>query len=335
MGSQNPYIYHLKEALDENGFEVDRSVARRAFPDFLRKGLFSDTVILNWIENLPSRRFGILQTIFLMAWLPLLKIFRVKIIWIKHNKVSHTKKWFGISRMIQQTLSRQADHIIVHATDAGITDPAKTLLIPHPSNIGPEDILRPAEQETPVIDLLIWGSLLPYKGVLEFLQYVKTDPFLSSLSIHIAGKSPNDYWRKLQEHAGKNTTLVNAFIEEEELRRLFKRSRFILFTYNQQSVIASGVLADSLVACKRIIAPDCGAFRDMAQQQHFVSLFDDFAAIASLYRENYNNYNLSYTDVCEFVAQNSWYNMGSKIKKLLRAKTAIPLTNRIKISETP
>ena len=335
MGSQNPYIDHLKEALDENGFEVDRSVARRAFADFLRKGLFSDTVILNWIENLPSRRFGILQTIFLMVWLPLLKIFRVKIIWIKHNKVSHTKKWFGISRMIQQTLERQADHIIVHATDAGITDPAKTLLIPHPSNTLPEDILPPDPTASPAIDLLIWGSILPYKGILEFLRYAKTDPLLRQLSIHIIGKCEPDYWRQLQQQAGSNTTLVNKFVQEEELHHLFQQSRFILFTYNQQSVIASGVLADSLVACKRIIAPDCGAFRDMAQQQHFVSLFDDFAAISSIYRENYNNYNLSYTDVCEFVAQNSWYNMGSKIKKLLRAKTAIPLTNRIKISETP
>ena len=167
MGSQNPYIDYLKQALDENGFEVDSSVAHSAFPDLLRKGLFADTVILNWIENLPSRRFGILQTILLMAWLPLLKIFRVKIIWIKHNKVSHTKKWFGISKRIQQTLSRQADHIIIHAADAGITDPSKTLLIPHPSNIAPDDILRASEQATPVIDLLIWGSLLPYKGVLE------------------------------------------------------------------------------------------------------------------------------------------------------------------------
>lgn len=335
MGANNPYIENLKKALGQNELEVDPATTGNAFMDFIRKGISSDMVILNWLENLPSRRMGVLQSFIILAYILLLKICRVKIVWIKHNKISHTKKWFAISKRIHKVLSRHADYIIIHGLDAGITSPASTLFLPHPSNIRPGDILRPVQNAKPAIDLLIWGSLLPYKGVLEFLQYVKKDPALQELTIHIAGKSEEDYARQLMEYTGPRITFVNEYVKEEELKTLFERARFILFTYNKRSVISSGILMDSLVACKRIIAPDCGAFRDMAEQQQFASLYDDFSDIASLCRQNYDNFQLDYNDVQKFVAQNSWYNMGNQIKGLLGPKTRVQSPNHIEIPQTP
>lgn len=336
MGSNNPYIDQLKQALKDNGLEVDPSTSRNAFMDFLRKGMSADMVILNWLENLPSRRFGILQTVILLTYIRLLKIRGTKIIWIKHNKVSHIKKWFAISKKIQQVLARCADYIIIHALDAGDTNPQKTIFFPHPAGITPDKILNPREQQAlPDIDLLVWGSLYPYKGVLEFLRYAKTDPALAGRNIYIAGKSGADYWQQLQQQAGSNTTLVNAFIDEPTLIQLFKRSRFILFTYKKDSVISSGVLMDSLAACKRIIAPDCGAFRDLAQQQQFVSLFEDFSSIASICSLYDNDNQLNYQEVQKFVAQNSWYSMGTKIKGLFGLNSGARLLKQIKIPELP
>ena len=352
MGSNNPYIDHLKQALAENDFEVDATPSDNAFLYLLRKGIGSDLVILNWIEDLPYRRMGLVQMIIVMAYLPLLKLLGVRIIWIKHNKASHTKKWFALSQKIQAFLARCSDHIIIHGLDAGIADSPKLFFLPHPCNIGPDEIVRPVADTTsatsptmnaasaatnaaPPIDLLIWGSLLPYKGVLEFLQYAQHDPLFNGLRIHIAGKATPDYYSQLQRHAGPNTTIVNGYIAEEDLTALFRQTRFILFTYNKQSVISSGVLMDSLVACKRIIAPDCGAFRDLAAQQQFVSLFDNFEEINKLFHEHYNNFQLSYPEVREFVAQNSWYNMGAKIKGLIGSKTGVPSPNQIKIPEMP
>src|SRR5882757_5098448 len=109
MGSNNPYISHLKTALDQNDLTVDHTISGNAFMDFIRKGLFSDMVILNWLENIPARRMGILQTLIIIPYLILLRLKGVKIIWIKHNKVSHTRQWFAVSKMIQNTLSRCAD----------------------------------------------------------------------------------------------------------------------------------------------------------------------------------------------------------------------------------
>jgi beta-1,4-mannosyltransferase len=316
LGSNNPYIEQLKTALNQQGLDVDPSSSRNAFTDFLKKGIFSDMVVLNWIEDLPSRQMGLLQSIVLMAYIPLIKIRGAKVVWIKHNRVSHAQKWFRVRRMIQQLLGWFADHIIVHARDGETAGSKKTRFIPHPCNISPDGILLPGTEEVPAIDFLIWGSILPYKGVLEFLQYVENNSFFNTLTIYVVGKCEPGYWSQLAPHAGKNIHIVNKFIEEDELKRLFKRTRFILFTYNKSSVLSSGVLVDSLVACKKIIAPDCGAFRDMAEQTPFVSLFPELSGIEDIYRLNVNNFKLDYTRVREFVAQNSWYKMGGMIREL-------------------
>lgn len=316
MGSNNPYIDHLKKALDENGFKVDLSATTNAFHDFLRKGFRADLVIFNWLENLPLRRLGLLQTIIAMGYLCVLKVRGIKIVWIKHNKTSHSEKWFVISRLIQRILNRYADHIVTHSLDIDLTDTSKLMYLPHPSNIGSEAVLLPDESEEPIIDLLIWGSLLPYKGVLEFLQFVENDACLRQLKIHVAGKCAPEYLEQLKRFSNSNVTLDNQFIREEDLVKLFRKTRFILFTYKKKSVMSSGVLIDSLAACRKIIAPDCGAFSDMAQQHNFVHVYNDFSEIASFFRDHYREYKLSYKEVCTFVTENSWYNMGAKIKIL-------------------
>src|SRR5258708_24357846 len=94
IGSNNPYIDHLKEALDKNDFEVDPHTSDNAFLDLLRNGIFSDIVLLNWIENLPSRRMGLLQTPIIRTYLHLLKFCREKLFWIKLNKFCITRKGF-------------------------------------------------------------------------------------------------------------------------------------------------------------------------------------------------------------------------------------------------
>jgi hypothetical protein len=330
LGSNNPYIERLKKALQQNGLAVDPSASGNAFADFLKQGIRSDMVILNWLEDLPSRRMGLLQSFVLMTYIFVLKIKGVKIIWIKHNKVSHTQKWFRVRKMIQRLLSRHADHILLHAMDEESSRSGKAIFFPHPCNITPDAIQVPGKEEQPDIDFLIWGSILPYKGILEFLQFVKKDGFLNSLTIHIAGKCEPGYWKQLQEYGGNNIHLVNKFVSEDEIQLLFKRTRFILFTYNKRSVLSSGVLMDSLVACKKMIAPDCGAFKDMAQRQQFVSLFSDFSGIGDIYRQFYDEYNLDYDQVCEFVARNSWYELGSRIKELT-GLVPIPPPNSITV----
>lgn len=316
MGSSNPYIQQLKKAISMHGLYVDAATSDKAFPDLLRNGMRSDMIIFNWLENLPLRRLGLLQTIIAIGYLHLLRARRIKIVWIKHNKTSHGEKWFAVIRLMQRILNRYADHIVTHALDIDLSDANKLMYLPHPSNIGPDAVLLPDEPEEPIIDLLIWGSLSPYKGVLEFLQFAENDACLRQLKVHVAGKCMPEYWEQLKKYSGGNVTLENQFIKEEELANLFRKTRFILFTYNKKSIMSSGVLIDSLAACRKIIAPDCGAFSDLAGQHNFVQLYKEFSEISLLFRAHYHNYKLNYEEVCAFVRQNSWYNMGEKIKTL-------------------
>src|ERR1700744_449308 len=104
LGSQNPYIDDLKQSLKENGFRVNEQPAQNAFKDLLSKGWNSDAIVLNWVEDIPTRRMGLLQTAVLVTYLALLKARKVKIIWIKHNRVSHGHRRLRLKKFLQARL---------------------------------------------------------------------------------------------------------------------------------------------------------------------------------------------------------------------------------------
>src|SRR5450432_1517111 len=271
MGSSNPYIENLKKTLANNDFIVDQSVGKNAFLDFLFKGFRANVLVLNWIENLPSRRFGVVSSLIFIPYIFLMKTRNVKIIWIKHNKVAHDKYFFWLKKWLQNILSFALDQIIEHSYDSDLTNGRKAAFIHHPANVQIHDILTPLPDVKPEIDLLIWGTIWPYKGVREFLEFAKNDEGLRKLKIHIIGRSADKgYWNEIAKHKGGNIEMHNEYLQLDVLKELFNNSRFILFTYRKETIMSSGALIDSLIACKKIIAPNCGAFGDIARSHEFV-----------------------------------------------------------------
>ncbi|HEY6900134.1 MAG TPA: glycosyltransferase [Puia sp.] len=316
MGSQNPYVEDLKQALSDNGFRIEAPPAQKAFVDLLSKGLRHHTVVLNWIEDIPSRRMGFVQTFLLTGYLRMLKLLGVKLIWIKHNRLSHERQGLWLKKYLHGVLMRRADHIITHARHTGLPDSPKLLYLHHPNKLDLGAFL-PAPEAEPSIDFLIWGSIFPYKGVLEFLEYVSTHEDWRRYRIRIIGKCTDaGYWQAMEACRTPNIVMTNQFVEEQELHKLFAQSRFILFTYRKESILSSGVLIDSLIAGRRIIAPDCGAFADMAETNGFVSVYQEFADIARIYEAEYDNYLLDKEALTSFVLQNSWDKMGQRLKKI-------------------
>ncbi|TDX01771.1 glycosyltransferase [Dinghuibacter silviterrae] len=174
------------------------------------------------------------------------------------------------------------------------------------------------EADPPPIDLLIWGSLLPYKGVLEFLRFADQDPYLRTLRIHIQGKCAPGYREALEPYVKGNIKLVDDYIAEDALEGLFRQTKCILFTYRKTSVLSSGVLIDSLRAGKRILGPDCGAFRDLATYD-FVSLYKELKDLPELFRRYEYDYQLNQDSVRAFVTDHSWDNFGARLKTMLTA----------------
>ena len=321
MGSSNPYIENLKRTLSNNDLTVDPSVGKNAFLDFLFKGFRTNVLVLNWIENLPSRRFGVISSLIFIPYIFLMKIRNVKIIWIKHNKVAHDKYFFWLKKWLQNILFFVSDQIIEHSYDSDLKDGRKAVFIHHPTNVEIRDILTPSPGAKPEIDLLIWGTIWPYKGIREFLEFAKNDEGLRKLKIHIIGRSVEEaYWNDILKYKTGNIEMHNQYLQLGVLKELFENSRFILFTYRKETIMSSGALIDSLLACKKIIAPNCGAFRDIARSDEFVIPYEHLSEIAGLCNDHYNDHTLDPEKVKQFYLSNSWDHFGIRIKELIDAK---------------
>jgi beta-1,4-mannosyltransferase len=124
------------------------------------------------------------------------------------------------------------------------------------------------EKTVPDTDILIWGSIAPYKGIDVFLEHLQQKNMLDKYKIVICGKIlSSDYEKKLQSYQRPNIKIINKFLDFEKLKIWIGRARIVLFTYHKNSVLSSGALMDS-IACKAfVLGPHTGAFKDLAEME--------------------------------------------------------------------
>jgi beta-1,4-mannosyltransferase len=254
----------LIEELEMQGISViNKKPVDNGLVDVLFKLGHCDAIYFNWIEDLPHRKFGALQVGLLLIILILAKTRGIQIIWFIHNNLSHRQDGLTMKRMIRRMMKRFADRIVSHVADVDVSiDRARFSTFDHPIE---KKFILPPPAGVEMFDLLIWGTVEPYKGVVEFVQFAKKSPFLSSLRILIAGKFRSaKYFTEVNGAKGTNVLLVNKSLDEDELASLLARSKFVLFTYNSSSVLSSGSLCKTLGFFKQVIGPDAGAFRQLA-----------------------------------------------------------------------
>ncbi len=81
-------------------------------------------------------------------------------------------------------------------------------------------------------DLLIWGTIHPYKGVIEFLKFADQSKGLNNINIIVSGECPDPEERKqLNNLLTENVEHINDYQSMEEIAKLAGQSRFVLFTY--------------------------------------------------------------------------------------------------------
>lgn len=223
-----------------------------------------DYIFLHWIENVPDRKFGILQTFFFIVYMYVFKGNR-KVIWVMHNKVSHFKKYYYLKKLIFYTMLRKSHLILTHAND-GVAYAQElgrvkdVIYIPHPIVFQENSSVRKE------FDVLIWGSILPYKGIHDFLQHLKQREDLKKYSINIIGKASDPlYFQELKTYQSDHIKIENRYIENSELKELVAKARCVLFPYNSESVLSSGALMDTIGMGGCVIGPSKGAFKDLAK----------------------------------------------------------------------
>lgn len=115
-----------------------------------------------------------------------------------------------IEKFLTRFIAQKSDLILTHATEGVKMIEAhypyaagKIHFLHHPTkNRLPESL--PAEM--PKYDILIWGNISPYKGVLEYLSYLKNNP--QDLKVCIIGKcSPNSLANEIRQIAPRTSLL--------------------------------------------------------------------------------------------------------------------------------
>ncbi len=282
----NAYIDHFTEALG-NCFDFVNIVkpSNKGILDIIYYLNKIQYIFLNWIEDLPDKRGGVLQSVFFIFIVFLFKIMKIKVIWIMHNQESHYETNVLLKRILYAFILKHSDFIITHARKGidcfnkfNIKNKEKIKYLPHPLN---QDFIL--YKEHPTIDMLIWGTIIPYKGVDQFLKFLHDQQLERKYRILIAGKVKSvDYLKVINQYCNESIQLDNRYIPENELKQIMADSRVVVFTYKSDSLLSTGALMDTLSYGAKILAPHIGAFKDI-QEEGLIDTYHNFNELIKLF----------------------------------------------------
>jgi glycosyltransferase involved in cell wall biosynthesis len=321
LGLYNPYIDDFINSLSEEiKFLNQDHPSKIGFFNVIQYLFKIDFLFLNWIEDVPDLKGGKLQIILLRLIVLFKKILGIKIVWTMHNKLSHTKDNFKLKRKVFLFLLKRADYILTHSS-AGIRFSKEMLpglnrkihYLPHPVK---DRRLKVSKKKTQ--DILIWGTISPYKGIDKFLEFLHNQNLENKYKIFIVGKiTSREYATTLEKFTSKNIEIKNSFIEDELLKEYISQSHIVLFTYSQDSILSSGVLMDSLGFGASIIGPEVGAFEDL-EQLGIVQTFKKFDEIPSILDNQIKGgESENKTALDQFLIENSWNRFAKNLMKIL------------------
>lgn len=260
----NPYLDNFMSSLSEHFIFLNKNKpSKLGVIDIYRYLPGIAYVFFHWPEDMVDRKMGFIQALSLYGIVFLCKIFNVRIIYVLHNKVSHSQKNFWLKRRITKLLVNNGN-IITHAFD-GITfsksinrKDNNVFYFPHPiDNYSNETNDR-------TIDVLIWGSINSYKGIHLFLEQLqKNNINKNTWKVLIAGKANDEeYLKKLESLRTENVQILNKYLKEDELLAFIASAKIVLFPYQIKSILSSGAFAKTMAFPVNIIGPECGAFKD-------------------------------------------------------------------------
>jgi hypothetical protein len=246
--------------------------------------------VLNWIEDLPLYRYGKLQVLIFSAFfIPLTRWFDKKIVWVLHNKYSHSIQRNFWTNWMFTLMMKNANLILTHSQEGIEFGREKYPRYAHKIkyHMIPLAPLFPAS--APVekqYDLFIWGTIQPYKGVLEFVQFLNASGNPEQIKVLIIGRCFDvQYKQQLQENLNEQVIFDDSFYEMEAILRFAQQSKYILFTYKPNSVLSSSALMDAIRMRTRIIGPHFGAFKDL-QGWGLVKTYTQYEDILRLVQEH-------------------------------------------------
>lgn len=325
--SPNLYIDNLEESISSEYDIVNKEPNNVGVIDFLKYLPKTDAYFFNWIENLTNLRFGKIQLLVFVIFLYTAKyLLRKKIIWVLHNKYTHKKygdsAWKNFwERYLFNLMVRKSNHILTHS-NSGI-DFVKERFPKHSNKVNylihPTDTLYKKMDSVPVkYDILLWGTIHPYKGISEFLEFAKESGQIEKLNILILGVCPNrELKEKISRYYSNKLTHIEKFFDFDEIANYANQSRYVLFTYNSDSVLSSGSLMDTIRMGSLVIGPNKGAFKDLSTES-FIDTYNSYEDIIKILNENKVKKESIYPEIVKFCTENSWNRYVEKLNACLK-----------------
>lgn len=280
-----------------------------------------DYVFFNWIADLADKRGGLFQFIcfiFVIYWC---KIFKIKIIWTLHNKLSHYEENLWLKKRIFTIITKYSDFILTHSREGidyysshPIDNKYKIRYFAHPLEKRFIDF-----ENNPAIDILIWGSIIPYKGIDIFLKYLYEKKLETKYKIVIAGKvKPKDYEEKIMPFANEKISIENRYIPVDEIKKLISDSSMVIFTYEKSSVLSSGILMDTLSYGGYVVAPHVGAFKDVKDDTDIIETYEDYDELLDIIDKSLHHKPNRQTEIAKFIERNTWKTFATEFYKWIQ-----------------
>ena len=294
-GYSNRYFPILKKELSAyfDVLEADDKPCLAQGLAMLVNSFKADVFLLSFVETVAFQELAFAQYLLSMAALRIMRLRGKEIVFIFHNPKPHKgENW--MSKSLTLTQIRLSKAVISHSAEAASLareivaseggDPGKVRYVCHPVVV-PENLpdCSAASNDT----VLIWGNILPYKGVLEFVSSrVVRD---AGLNVRIVGKCLDPELSARIESAVDQPSESRFVFENrsagfDELAGLISGSRKVVFPYLPGSVSSSGVLIDTVAMGGNPVGPAVGAFLDLADEG-VCSVFRSDEEMVSLLKE--------------------------------------------------
>ena len=319
----NPYIRDFIAAINKREDSTLINLPNKnPLLDILKRRNWGKTFIFNWYESIPDYKYGLLQAMTAIALVSVLKICGRKIVWVFHNKHPHIMKWGLLKNAMSAYIARCSNLIVTHASE-GVNiikerypyAKDKVIFLHHPTKN------RLSEKRASGVhveyDLLIWGTVSRYKGVLEFVDFMCKNN-INDIRVCIVGAcSSPDIAEHLKSLQKDNITYIDQRPSFEELCAYSQKSHFIFAPFASESVLSSGTLMDSLSFGARVIGPDTGSFNDYSHYKglnvYTFSTFHDVVSIVHKYKDT----PVSLEAYANFLERYNWDNFIAQLIKHL------------------
>ena len=282
----------------------------------------ADVFLLSFVESIAFHKLAFIQYLMARLALRIMKLRRRRIVFIFHNPRPH-KGENHMSRELTRMQLLLSSAVVSHSGEtAGIAramlsrlggDPSKVVYACHPMVVSEDS---PAEPDIPPVrDALVWGRILPYKGVEEFVS----DPSVreAGLSVLIVGRCDDPGLAARIEDAVARPSATRFVFENraagfDELRQLVRSSAHVVFPYIPGSISGSGVLMDTIAMGGTPVGPSTGAFLDL-NREGVCDVYGSYGELVSVLRHGRK---IPAGELRAFAQANSWPSFARRLSGL-------------------